>query len=552
MQITVRRPKRLVGEITPPGDKSISHRAAIFNAIADGEARVDNFGPGADCQATLRILRALGAGIATSGSSFTVRGGVPHEPADVLNAGNSGTTTRLMAGVLAGQPFMSVMSGDRSIRSRPMGRIVEPLRQMGAVIDGRGGGNLAPLAFRGGSLRGIRYRMPVASAQVKSALLLAGLFADGETVLDQPALSRDHTELMFRAMGVEVWEDGLTVAVRPGRLKAMDVTVPADISSAAYWLVAGVCHPDAEVRVVGVGTNPSRTGVLDVLQAMGADVSVENERTEGGERVADLVARSSELRATEIAGDLIPRLIDEVPVLALAACFAKGTTVVTRRIGAPREGVRPHQDDGPGADAPRGHCGGDGGRHAHHRRPAVARRRGPEPRRPPDRHDCRHRRTARDGTHDRQRRRVRLCLVSDVLGRDTRARRGRREVVSGGSPGGGPLLVVLSGPSGVGKDAVLIELRRTHPELFISVTATTRPQRPGEVDGLDYIFLTVQTDSSRCSSAASSSNTPWCTGAATAARRRLCGTLSPTAAMRSSRSTSRARRASGGSRPTRC
>ena len=328
MQIAVRRPKRLVGEITPPGDKSISHRAAIFNAIADGEARVDNFGPGADCQATLRILRALGAGIETSGSSFTVRGGVPHEPADVLNAGNSGTTTRLMAGVLAGQPFMSVMSGDRSIRSRPMGRIVEPLRQMGAVIDGRGGGNLAPLAFRGGSLHGIRYRMPVASAQVKSALLLAGLFADGETVLDQPALSRDHTELMFRAMGVEVWEDGLTVAVRPGRLKAMDVTVPADISSAAYWLVAGVCHPDAEVRVVGVGTNPSRTGVLDVLQAMGADVTVENERSEGGERVADLVARSSELRATEIAGDLIPRLIDEVPVLALAACFAKGTTVV--------------------------------------------------------------------------------------------------------------------------------------------------------------------------------------------------------------------------------
>ena len=210
-----------------------------------------------------------------------------------------------------------------------MGRVVEPLRQMGAVIDGRDDGKLAPLTFRGGSLHGIRYTMPVASAQVKSALLLAGLFAEGETVLDQPAVSRDHTELMFRAMGIDVMEDGLSVTVHPGRLKAVDVTVPADISSAAFWLVAGVCHPDAEIRVRGVGVNPSRTGVLDVLQAMGADVTVENKRTQGGEHVADLVARSSELHATEITGDLIPRLADEVPVLALAACFAKGTTVVS-------------------------------------------------------------------------------------------------------------------------------------------------------------------------------------------------------------------------------
>ncbi|MEE8517642.1 MAG: 3-phosphoshikimate 1-carboxyvinyltransferase, partial [Dehalococcoidia bacterium] len=328
MQAVVRRPKTITATITPPGDKSISHRAAIFNAIADGEARIDNYGPGADCVSTLRILRALGTEIEGDRHAFTVRGGALREPDDVLNAGNSGTTTRLMAGVLAGQSFMSVLSGDRSIRSRPMGRIVEPLRQMGALIDGRDDGNLAPLSFRGGSLHGIRYTMPVASAQVKSALLLAGLYADSETVLDQPALSRDHTELMFRAMGVDVLEDGLSVEVRPGRLKAVDVTVPADISSAAYWLVAGVCHPDAEVRVLGVGVNPSRTGILDVLAAMGADVAMENERTQGGERVADLVARSSELRATEIAGDLIPRLVDEVPVLALAACFATGTTVI--------------------------------------------------------------------------------------------------------------------------------------------------------------------------------------------------------------------------------
>ena len=329
MQMTVRRPRRLRGDVTPPGDKSISHRAAIFNAIADGEARVENYGTGADLASTLRVLRGLGTQIERhDDGAFTVRGGVLAEPPDVLNTGNSGTTTRLMAGVLAGQPFMSVMTGDRSIRSRPMARIVEPLRLMGAEVDGRDGGRLAPLTFRGGSLRGIEYRMPVASAQVKSALLLAGLFADGETTLEQPAVSRDHTELMFRSMGVEVVEDGLTVSVRPGRLSAMDVTVPADISSAAYWLVAGVCHPDAEVRVRNVGVNPTRTGILDALAMMGADVSVENERTEGGEPVADLVARSSRLRAAEIGGDLIPRLVDEVPALALAACFAEGTTVI--------------------------------------------------------------------------------------------------------------------------------------------------------------------------------------------------------------------------------
>jgi 3-phosphoshikimate 1-carboxyvinyltransferase len=220
------------------------------------------------------------------------------------------------------------MTGDRSIRSRPMGRIVEPLRMMGAQVDGRGGGKLAPLTFRGGSLKGIECRMPVASAQLKSCLLLAGLYAQGETVLHQPALSRDHTELMFRAMGADVIEDGLTVSVRAAKLRAIDVVVPADISSAAYWLVAAVCHPDAEVKVVGVGTNPTRTGILDALQAMGADVRIVNERTEGGERVGDLVARSSDLHAADFGGDLIPRLIDEVPVLALAACFAKGTTTI--------------------------------------------------------------------------------------------------------------------------------------------------------------------------------------------------------------------------------
>ncbi len=329
MHEIVSRPSHLAGIVTPPGDKSISHRAAIFNAIAEGSARIKNFCPGDDGAATLRVLRQLGVTIEEDGGTLAIGGEALRESADVLDTGNSGTTTRLMAGMLAGQPFVSVLTGDASIRSRPMDRIVTPLRLMGAEVLGRHGGRLAPLAIRGGELHGICYRMPVASAQLKSALLLAGLFAQGETVLEQPARSRDHTELLFGAMGVPVREDALTLTVRPGRLKAVDVTVPADISSAAFWLVAGVCHPDAEVRVRGVGMNPSRTGILDALWAMGADISVEDPRTQGGEPVADLVARSSILEATEIGGDMIPRLIDEIPILAVAACFAKGATVIT-------------------------------------------------------------------------------------------------------------------------------------------------------------------------------------------------------------------------------
>ena len=328
MQEVLRRPSILSGTVTPPGDKSISHRAAIFNALADGSARVENFCPGSDGIATLRCLRQLGVSVTGDPLGITITGGQLHEPSDVLNAGNSGTTMRLLAGVLAGQPFLSVLTGDRSLRSRPMDRVITPLRLMGAHIRSRNDNTFAPMAVHGGGLHGIRYAMPVASAQLKSALLLAGLSADGETVLEQPARSRDHTERLFAAMGVPVQEDGLTLTLRPGRLQPVDVTVPADISSAAYWLVAAVCHPHAEVRVCGVGINPSRTGILDALEAMGADIRVENRRIQGGEPVADLVARSSALRATEIGGELVPRLIDEVPVLALAACFARGTTVI--------------------------------------------------------------------------------------------------------------------------------------------------------------------------------------------------------------------------------
>ena len=329
MQEVVSRPRSLSGAVTPPGDKSISHRALIFNGIAHGKARVENLGPGLDVVSTIRCLRALGVSIRREGDALIITGGGLSEPSNVLNAGNSGTTMRLMAGVLAAQGFVSVVTGDGSLRSRPMGRVIDPLRRMGAQIWGRKDDTLAPLTIRGGSLKGMRYQMPVASAQVKSSLLLAGLYADGETVLDQPVRSRDHTERMFSAMGVPVTEEGLSLRLRPSSLRAVDVTVPADISAAAFWLVAGVCHPDAEVRVEGVGVNPSRTGILDVLKAMGADVSVENERTQGGEPVADLVARSSSLEATEIGGAMIPLLADEVPVIALAACFARGATVIT-------------------------------------------------------------------------------------------------------------------------------------------------------------------------------------------------------------------------------
>jgi len=247
----------------------------------------------------------------------------------VLDCGNSGTTMRLMAGVLAAQPFFSVMTGDGSLRSRPMGRIIQPLRLMGAEIWGRGGGTLAPLAIKGGGLRGIEYRTPVASAQVKSAIILAGLHAQGETLIEEPAPSRDHTERLLRAMGAEVMSEGRLVRVRPGReLRATDVQVPGDISAAAYWLVAGATHPQARLRVRNVGLNPTRTGVIDVLQEMGARLGVENQRTQGGEPVADLVIESSELKGVEIGGEVIPRLIDEIPVIAVAAALAEGTTVI--------------------------------------------------------------------------------------------------------------------------------------------------------------------------------------------------------------------------------
>ena len=338
MRQVISPPSRIEGTVVPPGDKSVSQRAVLLNSVASGKATISNYSPGGDAASMLRCLRGLGVkiervkhGPGRRAYSLVVHGKGPHglcEPAGVLNAGNSGTTMRLVSGLVAAQPFFTVISGDRSLRSRPMTRIVQPLTRMGAQILGRGEDQLAPLAIRGGDLKGIDHAMPVASAQVKSCLLIAGLYAEGQTTVLQPAASRDHTERMLRAMGADVDVQGLRVVVRPSELSPVDVEVPGDISAAAFWLIAACCHPNARVRVQGVGINPTRAGVLDILRSMGARVRVENVSERGGEPVADLVAESSHLQSTMIRGDIVPRVIDELPVLALAACFASGTTEI--------------------------------------------------------------------------------------------------------------------------------------------------------------------------------------------------------------------------------
>ena len=334
MRQTVNRPTELDGTLSVPGDKSISHRALLLNSIALGEARLTGLSDGEDVLSTIRCLKALGGRIEPGENQGTaVVYGTDHglrEPTDILNVGNSGTSMRLLSGLLAAQPFTSVLTGDDSLRARPMGRVVQPLKNMGAEIMGRKDGTLAPLTIRGGALQGIEYTMPVASAQVKSSIMLAGLSANGDTILHQPTHSRDHTERMLSAMGVTVEADGLTLVLRPSQLRAVDIAVPGDVSAAAFWLVVALCHPNARLVVRNVGLNPSRTGIVEALQAMGAgsNLSLTEERTVGGEPVADLVVKSGHLKGIEVGGDIIPRIIDELPVLAVAACFAEGTTVI--------------------------------------------------------------------------------------------------------------------------------------------------------------------------------------------------------------------------------
>ncbi|MCI0855851.1 MAG: 3-phosphoshikimate 1-carboxyvinyltransferase [Chloroflexi bacterium] len=337
MSRSVQRPSRLRGTVRVPGDKSISHRAALLGALAEGTTHVSRFLASDDCLATLDAMRALGVnwrlqeeapGIATLEIDGVGLHGLT-EPDNVIDVRNSGTTGRLLSGILAGQPFHSVLTGDEMLRARPFGRVVKPLSEMGARLSGRQDNSLLPLSIKGGSLHGIRYRMPVASAQVKSAVLLAGLFADGETVVEEPLATRDHTERLLRTMGVDLKREGPGIKLQPPEaLAPLELDVPGDISTAAFWLVAAAAHPDAEIDLPKVGINPTRTGILDVLSMMGAEIDIGEERMVGEEPVADLHVRSSALHGVEIGGELVLRSMDELPAIAVAASFAQGRTVV--------------------------------------------------------------------------------------------------------------------------------------------------------------------------------------------------------------------------------
>ena len=320
----------LHGEITVPGDKSISHRAVMLGALANGTTHITGFLMGEDCLSTIDCFRKMGVSIDVSDKEVVVEGVGLHgltAPECELYTGNSGTTTRLLSGILAGQSFTSTMNGDATIQRRPMGRVMKPLREMGASIEGKDD-NFCPLTMHPSELHGIEYRLPVASAQLKSAILLAGLYAEGQTTVIEPAPSRDHTERMFRALGVEIETNGNVITLNPPEdLHAVDIAVPSDISSAAYFLVAGAIVPGSELTIKNVGVNPTRTGIIDVLRDMGADITESNFRDDA-EPVCDLTVRYSRLHGTEIGGAIIPRLIDELPVIAVAAAFAEGETVI--------------------------------------------------------------------------------------------------------------------------------------------------------------------------------------------------------------------------------
>jgi len=322
----------LRGELTVPGDKSISHRAVILASLAKGESVVHKLSMGEDVKSTMRCMRQLGVEIAGDGEVTRIRGkgcsGLI-EPDDVLDCGNSGTTMRLLSGVAATRPFLTVLTGDNSLRRRPMARVIKPLSMMGAVICGRENSRLAPLVIRGGGLQGIEYQMEVASAQVKSAILLAALDARGETVIRENVLSRDHTERMLLEMGANLERNQNEIRLRgPCDLNSMEWRIPGDISSAAFWLVAAAIVPGSEVLVRDVGVNPTRAGILNVLESMGAKVHLEEYRMAGGEPVADILVKHSELKPVEIGGSIIPSLIDEIPVLAVAMAMAHGTSTV--------------------------------------------------------------------------------------------------------------------------------------------------------------------------------------------------------------------------------
>lgn len=330
--IEIHKAKALKGEIIPPPDKSISHRAVMLASISKGKSVIRNFLRAGDTLSTLSAMRSLGVKIA-DGQEIVIEGSGLHlvEPIAPIDCGNSGTTMRLLSGILSGNPFFSILVGDESLTKRPMARVIAPLRQMGSHIMSRGSDRYPPLAIRGGRLDPISYTMPLSSAQVKSAILLAGLYADGLTEVSEPVKSRDHTEVMLPAFGADLSVEGLAVRVLGGKeLRGTDCMVPADFSSAAFFIVAGLIVPDSEILIKSVGLNPTRTGLLKALEKMGAKVRVENMKEVSGEPIGDIVSSYSPgLKAIEIGGDEIPAMIDEFPILCIAAAFADGVTKIT-------------------------------------------------------------------------------------------------------------------------------------------------------------------------------------------------------------------------------
>lgn len=347
--------RSLKGWISVPGDKSISHRAVMLGSIAEGVTEIEGFLMAEDCLSTIDCFRKMGVDIEITyenkegridedevgcegcdprpeSARVRIFGRGLHglkKPDSTLYVGNSGTTIRLLSGILAGQDFETEITGDESIRLRPMGRVTEPLRLMGARIDGADGGNKAPLKIKGGKLKAIDYRLPVASAQVKSALLLAGLYAEGQTVIEEPEKSRDHTEIMMKAFGANISRENNKIRLTPVKeLKAQKISVPGDISSAAFFIAGACILPDSDVIIENTGINPTRTGIIDALRLMGADIQILNERITNGEAVADIRVRSGKLKGITIEGAIIPRIIDEIPILAVAAAFAEGVTVI--------------------------------------------------------------------------------------------------------------------------------------------------------------------------------------------------------------------------------
>lgn len=320
------------GEIAVPGDKSISHRAVMFGSIAKGLTEITNFLQGADCLSTISCFRRLGIDIENTPDKILVHGKGLHglsAPSEILDAGNSGTTTRLISGILAAQPFTATLTGDESIRKRPMGRIIEPLSMMGARIRSLEGNDCAPLEIHGTPLKGIHYTSKVASAQVKSSILLAGLYAEGKTSVTEPHISRNHSEIMLNHFGATVTTEGTTATILPNPLlEGRKIVVPGDISSAAYFIAAGLIVPGAEILIKNVGINKTRDGIVRVAKAMGGNIRLLNENHDSGEPVADLLVTYSRLHGIRIDGALIPALIDEIPVIAIMAAYADGETII--------------------------------------------------------------------------------------------------------------------------------------------------------------------------------------------------------------------------------